>query len=102
MKEVEIRSQKILLVNQRGKISAVGGKCTHYGAPLVKGAFSNGTVRCPWHGACFNVSSGDIEDFPGLDSLPVYQVLYGLFLSPIQDMVFTIYRSRGVFRDPPP
>ena len=24
--------------------------------------------------ACFNVSSGDIEDFPGLDNLPKYDV----------------------------
>lgn len=35
---------------------------------------SKGHVRCPWHGACFNISTGDIEDFPGLDSLPTFQV----------------------------
>lgn len=35
---------------------------------------SKGRVRCPWHGACFNISTGDIEDFPGLDSLPRFQV----------------------------
>lgn len=29
----------------------------------------DGRVVCPWHGACFNVKSGDIEDAPGLDSL---------------------------------
>lgn len=31
-------------------------------------------VRCPWHGACFNTKTGDIEEFPGLDSLPTYKV----------------------------
>ena len=31
-------------------------------------------MRCPWHGACFNVETGDIEDFPGLDSLHKFQV----------------------------
>ena len=31
-------------------------------------------MRCPWHGACFNVKTGDIEDFPGLDSLHKYDV----------------------------
>lgn len=31
-------------------------------------------VRCPFHGACFNVTTGDIEDYPGLDCLPTYKV----------------------------
>ena len=31
-------------------------------------------MRCPWHGACFNIKTGDIEDFPGLDSLNSYDV----------------------------
>lgn len=65
---------KILLVKQNGKLSAIGSKCTHYGAPLHTGVLGNGRVRCPWHGACFNITTGDIEDFPGLDSLPCYQV----------------------------
>lgn len=64
----------MLIVKQNGKISALGTKCTHYGAPLVTGALGDGRIRCPWHGACFNIGSGDIEDFPGLDSLPCYNV----------------------------
>ena len=74
MKEVEVGEGKVLLVHQNGEWSAVGAKCTHYGAPLSKGCLGNGRVRCPWHGACFNITSGDIEDFPGLDSLPKFQV----------------------------
>ncbi|KAJ8044206.1 Apoptosis-inducing factor 3 [Holothuria leucospilota] len=35
---------------------------------------SNGRVRCPWHGACFNTKTGDIEDFPGVDSIPCFKV----------------------------
>ncbi|KAJ3651186.1 hypothetical protein Zmor_017239 [Zophobas morio] len=65
---------KVLLVRQKGKLSAIGNKCTHYGAPLSGAALGDGRVRCQWHGACFNILNGDIEDFPGLDSLPCYQV----------------------------
>ena len=39
------------------------------------GVYCNGRVRCPWHGACFNIKTGDIEDFPGLDSLHAFKVL---------------------------
>ncbi|KAK6641532.1 hypothetical protein RUM44_013244 [Polyplax serrata] len=77
MKVVDVGGEdggKVLLVKQKGKISAIGTKCTHYGAPLVSGHLGDGRVRCQWHGACFNVTTGDIEDFPGLDSLPCYEV----------------------------
>ena len=65
---------KVLLIKQKGEFSAIAPKCTHYGAPLVKGCLGQGRIRCPWHGACFNIKTGDIEDFPGLDSLQTYKV----------------------------
>lgn len=74
MKEVTVREQKVLLVRTQGQYSAVGSRCSHYSAPLVKGALVGERVRCPFHGACFNVKTGDIEDYPGLDSLPCYKV----------------------------
>lgn len=40
------------------------------------GALMGNRVRCPWHGACFNITTGDIEEFPGLDSLPTYKVMF--------------------------
>uniref|UniRef100_A0A8C6SRF5 Apoptosis inducing factor mitochondria associated 3 n=1 Tax=Neogobius melanostomus TaxID=47308 RepID=A0A8C6SRF5_9GOBI len=75
MREVDLGSGRALLIKEHGEFSAMGHKCPHYGAPLVKGVLSKGHVRCPWHGACFNIATGDIEDFPGLDSLPVFQVI---------------------------
>ncbi|RBR24661.1 uncharacterized protein FIESC28_02594 [Fusarium coffeatum] len=74
--EVEgIENGKVLLVNTGGTTQALGSKCTHYGAPLAKGVLTNdGRITCPWHGACFNAKTGDIEDAPALDHLPVFQV----------------------------
>ncbi|XP_033905208.3 apoptosis-inducing factor 3-like isoform X1 [Acipenser ruthenus] len=74
MREVEVGSHKVLLVRSEGGYSAVGNLCTHYGATLSKGALSGSRVRCPWHGACFNIKTGDIEEYPGLDSLPCHKV----------------------------
>lgn len=50
--EVEgIEGAKVLVVSAAGKVSAIGAKCTHYGAPLVKGVLTaDGRVTCPWHG----------------------------------------------------
>uniref|UniRef100_A0A3B4YXW4 Apoptosis inducing factor mitochondria associated 4 n=1 Tax=Seriola lalandi dorsalis TaxID=1841481 RepID=A0A3B4YXW4_SERLL len=74
MKEVTVGDQKVLLVRTHGQYSAVGSQCSHYNAPLVKGALVGDRVRCPFHGACFNVRTGDIEEYPGLDCLPSYKV----------------------------
>ncbi|XP_063812173.1 apoptosis-inducing factor 3-like isoform X2 [Pseudophryne corroboree] len=74
MKEFDIEGHSILLVKSNGVFSAVGNKCSHYGAPLSKGVLAGDRVRCPWHGACFNVKTGDIEEYPGLDSLPCFKV----------------------------
>lgn len=75
--EVEgIPDAKVLLVNAGGKVQAIGPKCTHYGAPLVKGVLTTeGRITCPWHGACFNAKTGDVEDAPALDSLPTFKVV---------------------------
>jgi len=77
MKEVEFDEGmgKALLVRSEGEFSAIGPKCTHFGAPLIKGTLYKNTVRCPWHGACFNVKTGDIEDYPGLDCVPKHEVV---------------------------
>lgn len=33
---------------------------------------ANDRLTCPWHAACFNVETGDIEDGPVFDKIPVY------------------------------
>ncbi len=74
MKEVNIGEKSILLVRINGKVHAVGGKCSHYGAPLVKGILHGQRVLCPLHQACFDVLSGNIEEPPALDALPHFDL----------------------------
>ncbi|XP_051891917.1 apoptosis-inducing factor 3-like [Pristis pectinata] len=74
MREFEVENQKLLLIKSNGEFSAIGHLCTHYGAPLVKGVLSNGKVRCARHGACFNIKTGDIEEYPTLDGVQCYPV----------------------------
>ncbi|CAI5453141.1 unnamed protein product [Caenorhabditis angaria] len=70
----EVRGRKILVINDNNKLLAINGLCSHYNFPLENGVYANGRIRCPLHGACFNVRTGDIEDYPGFDSLNSYQV----------------------------
>lgn len=74
MMEVEVGSHTVLLTRTGGIYSALENQCTHYGAPLSKGVISGNKVRCPWHGSCFNTHTGDLEEYPGIDSLPCHKV----------------------------
>ncbi|XP_060942389.1 apoptosis-inducing factor 3-like [Limanda limanda] len=74
MMEVEVGHHSVLLTRCEGRYSAIGNQCTHYGAPLSKGVISGHRVRCPWHGSCFNVHTGDLEECPGMDCLPCHKV----------------------------
>ncbi|KAF6757217.1 flavo protein [Ephemerocybe angulata] len=70
MKEVAFEDGKVLLSKLGDKIHATSAFCTHYGAPLAKGVLTaDGRVVCPWHGACFSVCTGDIEDAPAPTAL---------------------------------
>ncbi|KAF8150754.1 flavoprotein [Crassisporium funariophilum] len=74
MQEVAFEDGKVLLSRLGDKIHATSAFCTHYGAPLAKGVLtSDGRVVCPWHGACFNVCTGDIEDAPAPMALHSFQ-----------------------------
>lgn len=46
-----------------------------FGAPLINGVIvGDGRITCPWHGACFNTDTGDIENAPALDHLATFPV----------------------------
>ena len=74
MKEVSAGETKILLACVRGKYHAVGAHCTHYGAPLVEGFLDGERIVCPWHHACFDIMTGDLEEPPAFDSLPCFEL----------------------------
>nr|XP_016852441.1 PREDICTED: LOW QUALITY PROTEIN: apoptosis-inducing factor 3 [Anolis carolinensis] len=74
MREVDVAGWPVVLVKEGTRFWAVGGRCPHAGGPLSKGYLSRGRLRCPWHGACFSVQTGDIEEFPTLDCLPAFKV----------------------------
>jgi len=75
--EVEgIEEGKVLLAKVQNEVHALSPKCTHYGAPLAKGVLTaDGRLTCPWHGACFNVKTGDIEDAPAPDPLQKFDIV---------------------------
>lgn len=67
-------NNRILIVKYQGQIYAVGNNCSHYGAPLNTGMLFDNKVLCPWHGAAFDITTGALENSPGVDGIPSFKV----------------------------
>ena len=53
---------------------AVEDTCTHAGGPLSEGLLEGNEVTCPWHGAHFDVTTGEVKGPPAraqVQSFPV-------------------------------
>jgi len=73
MAEIVVDGRRVLLVRTAaGRFRAMGTQCPHYNLPLHKGVVAGERVMCYAHAACFDSATGDIEDGPSLDRVPVY------------------------------
>ena len=70
-----LNDERIALVRSGGKAFAVGGLCTHYGAPLAGGIVTDGGIRCPLHHACFDLHTGAATCAPAMSPIPTYDVV---------------------------
>ncbi len=56
-----------IVVNLDGRLTAYVNECAHQGRPL-DGALidaGEGTLTCPWHGLCYDATSGECLTLPG-------------------------------------
>ena len=69
-----VGDNEILLVCQGNEIFAVDAHCSHYHGPLAEGLVVDGTVRCPWHHACFDLRTGEALRAPALSPITCWSV----------------------------
>ncbi len=74
LRRVEMDGTPICLANVDGAIHAVAASCTHAGGPLAEGALDRNIITCPWHGAMFDVTSGEVAGPPADESVAAYEV----------------------------
>lgn len=64
----------VLLVRFGDEFFAIEPYCTHYHGPLVEGLVTDGSIRCPWHHACFDLRTGEATRAPAFDPLTIWNV----------------------------
>jgi NADPH-dependent 2,4-dienoyl-CoA reductase/sulfur reductase-like enzyme/nitrite reductase/ring-hydroxylating ferredoxin subunit len=69
-----VGSDVVLLVRCRDNFFAVGPECTHYHGPLADGVVADGSIRCPWHHACFDLRTGEAVRAPAFSPIACWAV----------------------------
>lgn len=69
-----VGDESVILVRSGDDLFAIGAHCTHYGGPLTEGLVVDGTVRCPWHHACFSLRTGEALGAPALNPVARWSV----------------------------
>jgi 3-phenylpropionate/trans-cinnamate dioxygenase ferredoxin subunit len=73
-KRVVVDGTEILLCNVGGTIYAIEDVCTHDGGELDQGELEGERIRCPRHGAYFDVRTGSALSLPAILPVPTYRV----------------------------
>lgn len=72
---LDVDQESYVIVNLENKLSVFENSCAHMGLPIDGGLLDceNGTLTCPWHGWCYNASSGECLTAPQaqLEPLPL-------------------------------
>ena len=72
---VDSQGQRIAVFNLNGAFHAISDTCTHRGGPLSQGKVEGTTVTCPWHGAKFDILTGNVLSPPAPTGVAAYKVV---------------------------
>jgi len=70
----QVDGRTVALFNVDGTLYAVDDTCTHEGGPLSEGEVDGTIVTCPWHGACFDLTTGEVLEPPAAEGVARYEV----------------------------
>jgi 3-phenylpropionate/trans-cinnamate dioxygenase ferredoxin subunit len=61
---VDVEGRKIALFHMGGNFYAIDDTCSHMGGSLSEGEIDGDEVVCPWHGAHFEIRTGEAASPP--------------------------------------
>jgi nitrite reductase/ring-hydroxylating ferredoxin subunit len=65
--------ERVAIFRAEDDYHAVSDVCTHAGASLSEGGVRDGTVRCPRHGAPFDLRTGEALGYPASEDVRTYE-----------------------------
>jgi 3-phenylpropionate/trans-cinnamate dioxygenase ferredoxin subunit len=71
---VNVKGKEIALFNIGCTFFALENACTHEEGPLAEGGIEGNEVTCPWHGAKFDIRTGEALCPPAYGDVTRYNV----------------------------
>ena len=71
---VEVGGLGICIVNTEGSFYALRDNCSHKDFPLSEGEVLGHRLTCAWHGAAFDVTTGNAVSLPAIKPVKTYDV----------------------------
>jgi 3-phenylpropionate/trans-cinnamate dioxygenase ferredoxin component len=71
---VVLKGKEIVLFNIDGDFFALDNACTHEEGPLAEGEIEGHEVTCPWHGAKFDIRTGEVLCDPAYEPVARHNV----------------------------
>jgi nitrite reductase/ring-hydroxylating ferredoxin subunit len=69
-----VEDRFVALCNVEGEFHAFEDVCTHQFTHLSEGEFTGSEVKCPLHGAKFDVKTGAAKSLPAVKPVPKHEV----------------------------
>jgi nitrite reductase/ring-hydroxylating ferredoxin subunit len=70
----ELEGHRVALCNVDGEFHAIEDVCTHDAGPLDQGELIGNQIKCPRHGAKFDVTTGKALTLPAIKPVPKHEV----------------------------
>ena len=74
IKQYLVEDRFVALCNVEGEFYAFEDVCTHQFTHLSEGEFAGSEVKCPLHGAKFDVKTGAARSLPAVKPVPKHEV----------------------------
>lgn len=74
VKQYELEGRWVALCNVEGEFYAFEDVCTHQFAHLSEGGLEGTQIKCPLHGAKFDVKTGAAKGLPAVKPVPTHTV----------------------------
>jgi len=74
VKQYQVEGRPVALCNVEGTLYAFEDVCTHQFAYLSEGELEGDQIKCPLHGAKFDVKTGAAKSLPAVKPVPKHEV----------------------------